>query len=301
MLAKLSFAETTGEWEKLQKAFESKAKELNLLWNRPSVYSNQKIVIVDDHDSLGYATNYLTNHLFLGVDIEGDMGKGVIELVQIGVMGEEPLERKIFIFDVLLVEGKDKELLSQIRELLKYLMESEDVTKVFQDCRGDSFSLHKSLGICPRNVFDLAAVHLFQSQLKEYDEYFGNEDDSEDENSDVSLGIIRKNEEMRWPGLNDILSEYNASHGINEYKVEMKKKFGVASEKDFFTQRPIHPDFLAYSARDVEDLVEVHFRVMERTEKICGRYSSKINSYLAKYFCRKACWNYVKDGCLMNK
>lgn len=43
----------------------------------------------------------------------------------------------------------------------------------------------------------------------------------------------------------------------------MKKRFGNPNMRPFFEERPINEEFLEYSAKDVEDLVEVYETMME--------------------------------------
>jgi len=69
------------------------------------------------------------------------------------------------------------------------------------------------------------------------------------------------------PGLNEILLTYKARHGINTQKDEMHRKFQSLPLK-FFLERPIREDFLEYSARDVEDLVEVYHCMVEKFTEV---------------------------------
>jgi hypothetical protein len=50
-----------------------------------------------------------------------------------------------------------------------------------------------------------------------------------------------------------VLTKYGALHGGNELKEEMHAKFKHPQGEEFFA-RP-NPEFMYYSARDVEDLV----------------------------------------------
>jgi hypothetical protein len=47
----------------------------------------------------------------------------------------------------------------------------------------------------------------------------------------------------------------------------MKKRFGDPECREYFKTRPIEEEFLEYSARDVEDLVEVYEAMMEFDEE----------------------------------
>ena len=60
------------------------------------------------------------------------------------------------------------------------------------------------------------------------------------------------------PGLNDVLSMHEVTHGINTLKTKFKQIFDDWSLcKKYFTTRPIDPDFVSYSAQDVLDLSEL--------------------------------------------
>ena len=60
------------------------------------------------------------------------------------------------------------------------------------------------------------------------------------------------------PGLNDVLSKHEVTHGINPLKSKFKAIFDDWSLcKKLFNTRPIDPDFVSYSAMDVLDLSEL--------------------------------------------
>lgn len=80
--------------------------------------------------------------------------------------------------------------------------------------------------------------------------------------------VLKSIDEQRLPGLNEILSTYNARHGINIQKEEMHAKFNTLP-KEYFLQRPMDTDFLEYSVRDVEDLVEVYHEMKEIISNLC--------------------------------
>lgn len=52
------------------------------------------------------------------------------------------------------------------------------------------------------------------------------------------------------------MEKWQAPKGVNEKKESMKKVFTEAP-RSYYTTRPIVEEFLLYSARDVEDLIEV--------------------------------------------
>jgi len=51
------------------------------------------------------------------------------------------------------------------------------------------------------------------------------------------------------PGLNDVLSKHEVSHGVNTLKIKFKKIFNDVKEcQKYFTTRPLDPEFASYSA-----------------------------------------------------
>mmetsp|Transcript_12954 Transcript_12954/g.11083 ORF Transcript_12954/g.11083 Transcript_12954/m.11083 type:complete len:82 (+) Transcript_12954:2598-2843(+) len=73
-------------------------------------------------------------------------------------------------------------------------------------------------------------------------------------------------DEIKSPGLNEVLLGCGASHGANTLKNLMKKRFNEAP-REYFLKRPIDLDFLVYSAKDVEDLVEVRDNLNKALEE----------------------------------
>ena len=80
----------------------------------------------------------------------------------------------------------------------------------------------------------------------------------------VQLKEFQKNKKLHeiknviTPGLNDVLSKHEVSHGINTLKNKFKHIFDDWNLcKHYFTTRPIDKDFVMYSAMDVLDLSEL--------------------------------------------
>lgn len=70
----------------------------------------------------------------------------------------------------------------------------------------------------------------------------------------------------------------------------------------YFNSRPINEDFLEYSAKDVEDLVEVHYKVEEKTVKLLsmilsGNEREEKARFIANYLAYKISKGYVQNGC----
>ncbi len=81
---------------------------------------------------------------------------------------------------------------------------------MFFDCRKDSEALHKGLGCCLRNVYDIQAMHMFIAQMR----------------ATVPLKHVG---EISAPGLNVSLEAFKASHGINVSKNAMKVSQGFGT------------------------------------------------------------------------
>lgn len=74
---------------------------------------------------------------------------------------------------------------------------------------------------------------------------------------------------MITPGLNDVLGSHEVQHGINTLKDKFKKIFSdYALNKKLFGTRPLDPEFISYSAQDVEDLVELSYLLEAKLETI---------------------------------
>jgi len=259
-----------------------------------------KIVVVDNEKALAIAKEYMKDATDLAVDLEGNLEKdGRLELIQVSC------KDKIFIFDLYSLKInlenskgiESAEYLTFAKEMtsfIKYLMESESIVKVFHDCRKDSLALHLFLKCCPRNVLDVSALHTFNQHLEKYlafsdalhlhevnkgSEKGGKkkEKKAHEELSVETLIEIQKSvEDIRPPGLNDIFEEYSASHGINKLKNIMKKRFNNFP-REYFLQRPIDIEFLVYSAKDVEDLVEVKDKALSKLKDVLARIYGEVD------------------------
>lgn len=138
-------------------------------------------------------------------------------------------------------------LYGRVASFLKGLFESSRRVKVMHDCRQDSIALKHILGITLANVFDTSGFDVYMGQHSLY----------EGEEQAGSAELLRRIYDVKVPGLNTILDAYKAPNGVNVFKDSMKKRFGEPGSRKYFEQRPLAEEFLEYSARDVEDLVEV--------------------------------------------
>lgn len=105
--------------------------------------------------------------------------------------------------------------------LLKLIFEDAERVKIFHDCRRDAEAIHYLLGSCVKNVFDTSVIHNLILQLKQYAVIYSSTDDPQDRITQITKVL----DDIRQPGLNDILSTYGAPHGVNELKETFHEKF----------------------------------------------------------------------------
>lgn len=254
----------------------------------------KRIIVVDDLEPFIYSKLLLSKCKKIGVDIEGHLFEGgCIDLIQIGMIYKNN-SRKIFIFDIhSLSHSKNISLYSEVKWFLKNLLQNNQIIKVFHDCRKDSLALHLFLdNTCPTKVYDTACLHILIEQIKMNKAALKIKADSSLKEH------IYKMETLLWPGLNVVLSTYGAAHGINKLKESMKKRFNE-EPREYFLKRPIDHEFLEYSARDVEDLVEV----LENQEKVVVELFKEFDIgieeiFVKDYFLEKISYYYVKEGCI---
>ena len=129
-----------------------------------------------------------------------------------------------------------------VSTVLKCAFLDSRVRKVFFDGKKDLEALHYLLGVGVRNYIDVQATHMAFVQLREFQK-------------NKKLNEIKN---AITPGLNDVLSKHEVSHGINTLKSKFKHIFDDWNLcKHYFHTRPIHKDFVMYSAMDVLDLSEL--------------------------------------------
>jgi len=264
----------------------------------------KKITVVDNEETLKEAMERLIQCQIIAIDLEGTLEKGgMVELIQVG-SGDQ-----IFIFDLYKIhqaEGHDlsKRMITEIRKM----MENPSICKVFHDCRKDSLALHLFVDCCPVNVFDVSGMHTLIEHLEVYLNYkdliFSEKNQNEDENVQASklefekgLEILAHLDDLKAPGLNEILRSYGASHGINHLKAAMKKKF-EEMPREYFLKRPLDKEYLIYSAKDVEDLVEVKNNIEARTTEILEKLTGTLqNKKLIEFLWKKVSKTYSLFGC----
>lgn len=100
-------------------------------------------------------------------------------------------------------------MLQLTQSVLKYAFLNPNIRKVFFDCKKDLEALHFILEIGCKNVIDAQAIHMTYLHLREFQKN-------------------KKLYELKnavTPGLNDVLSKHEVSHGLNSLKIKFKVIF----------------------------------------------------------------------------
>ena len=273
----------------------------------------KKVVTVDNIKDFAEAVEYLKDAGEIGIDLEGTfMKNGRLDLLQCS-SGE-----RIFIFDIYKVKKEAKieqkeesvDLYKQMSLYLKGLVKDQKVCKIFHDGRKDSLAFHLFLDACPSNVFDLSAIYMLIEHLEDYKsqtERLRSRNKATEEqkvDSKEFKKVVEKTEqeglnpvgEVKLPGLNEVLEKYKASHGKNSLKHIMKLRFSRLPI-EYFLQRPIDKEFLIYSAKDVEDLVEVKAKMEKRLKELLEFFLGDVDEAKVEYLCKKASRSYALQGC----
>ena len=265
----------------------------------------KKIKLVDNKEALEEAKILIGKAEIIAVDLEGALCKGGwIELIQIGC-GDD-----ILVFDLYQASlTKDLNSLYDMMILyLKEMLENPRLCKVFHDCRKDSQALHIFLQTCLVNVFDISAIYMFIKHLELYLNFndvfpFLSEKQLEEqddrtfrENYNKGSDLFGYIDNIKGPGLNEVLKIYGASHGTNDLKGVMKKKF-EEMPRGYFLKRPIDKDYLVYAAKDVEDLVEVKNGIEARLWSSLQQFNGVVNIESIELLCKKISKTYAIFGC----
>jgi hypothetical protein len=112
--------------------------------------------------------------------------------------------------------------------------------------------------------------------------------------------MTRALEQFGPPGLNKVLIGYQASHGDNALKDIFKQRFD-SYPREYFLKRPMDQEWIVYSAKDVEDLIEVKEKMIEKLhiklEEIFGEFDLEKTRMVA----HKASKTYATYGCYTSK
>lgn len=237
---------------------------------------DQRIVIVDNYTSLLFAFRTLSTAQSLGVDLEGRLSiGGNINLIQVAG------DTHIFIFDVYSINviSKDENLLQLLSETLKVIFLDPNIRKVFFDGKKDIEALHFILGVGVRNVIDTQVIHMALTQIQEF-------------KKNKKLFELKN---LVTPGLNDVLSKHEVTHGVNTLKDKFKKIFNDYKQcQHYFTTRPLDEEFASYSAQDVEDLSELADLMMAKLDSnlemdVSPEYSSILIQQLSDTYANRSC------------
>ncbi len=118
-------------------------------------------------------------------------------------------------------------------DCLKTVFMDPKIRKVFFDGKKDLEALHYLMGFGIQNFVDVQAGHMAFTQLREF-------------HKNKKMNEVKN---VVTPGLNDVLSKHEVTHGINTLKTKFKQVFDDWQLcKKYFTTRPLDPDFVSYSA-----------------------------------------------------
>ena len=182
-----------------------------------------------------------------------------------------------------------------------------------------SLALHFFLDACLSNVFDLSAVYIMLDQMKQYmnqklgvtateqDNKTDGVKDAEEVKHDMKArieGVAKKENagtytvlgDIKLPGLNSALAKYGATHGISGLKTVMRRRF-KRMPAEYFLTRPIDKEFLVYTARDVEDLVEVKENMVKSMQELLTLFMGNVEEGKAELLCKDASKVYGMYGC----
>ncbi|CDW77758.1 3-5 exonuclease family protein [Stylonychia lemnae] len=242
---------------------------------------NNKILIVNDENTLSLASSILRQQESVGVDLEGRLKRnGYIVLLQLGCADEV-----VIIFDIYMLE-QDLVLMEKAQNVLSFIFMNESIRKVFFDGRKDIEALHFILNIGVRNSFDIQAVHMLFCQLKE-------------------LKKNRKHYEIKGvntPGLNDVLKRYPVKNGVNTFKDKFKEIFNdFIKTNEIFYNRPLNPEFISYAAQDVQDLSQLADILTQNLMDIAKpettvHYWQKVINKVSLSYAQIACKKFVEYG-----
>lgn len=150
--------------------------------------------------------------------------------------------KNTFLIDIWDMNEKgDFETFWLARKILRNVMVNPKILKIFHDCRHDSIGLHEMIETCIVNVFDTSACETLINQLDLYKRLIAKEKNHKETLNDCK-NVIAQCNNVKTPGLNEILKKYKASHGINKNKDKYHKMWSKG-DISFFCMRPLDPDY----------------------------------------------------------
>ena len=184
----------------------------------------------------------------IAVDLEGKRigpPEGVLAIVTIGTP-----DGKVYLFDIAAMQQD-----AFTEGLLKPLLESSEMTKIWFDCRMDVTELFKH-GVCPRRVVDLQV-----SAVKHFAP-----------NGTYLMGLAKTLEKLKLSSPSDELVK-KAGHELFAPD--------AGGSYDVWFQRPLLPTMTAYAVVDVKHLFAVRHIFLDK-EQACLTVSA---ARVAKWSC----------------
>jgi len=190
--------------------------------------------IDEDGEALETALKYIASSGVISVDCEGVKldRTGELCLIQIATTYH------VFIFDALSLG----EVLFD--KGLRSILQSQNIVKVFYDCRGDSDILYHQYGVELNGVLDVALTEVFYRWLN-------------------GLGIPRY-----LKGYKKSVESYLKISNPNFFALKEKvSAMMTATGAACWRERPLSKDLLEYAAYDVKYLRELHMKLIENMSK----------------------------------
>jgi ribonuclease D len=116
----------------------------------------------------------------------------------------------VFIIDMYHLQklSQDENLLQLVTDCIKTVFMDPKIRKVFFDGKKDLEALHYLMGFGIQNFVDVQIGHMAFTQLKEF-------------HKNKKMNEVKN---VVTPGLNDVLSKHEVTHGINTLKTKFKVK-----------------------------------------------------------------------------
>jgi stage III sporulation protein SpoIIIAA len=192
-------------------------------WGSSNGSTNTSTTLINDYDTLQNAMLQINYENTIAVDCEGtSTGRfGKLCLVQIATRNNQ------YIFDLLV---DDSDVYDQMMEFLRELLESDNIKKIFHDCRQDSGILFTQYDIHLRNVYDCQPVYALLCKVQ---------------NRTIQAQVT----------LNELCRAYGYAGKANK-----------AAEHCNWDVRPMTTRMIQIAASAVQFLVEIHEKMMEEFE-----------------------------------
>ena len=205
-------------------------------------------VVVSSLTVLLEAHHHISQTQAVAVDCEGVnlSATGKLCLVQIGAISTSKQLQQygtymvIYVIDIIVLSNDKNTFETIVVPMLQNIFVSENILKVFHDCRRDSEALFHQLGIQMMNISDTQVLYamLVDTSLPQQDNSNNNL------NSNTSL-------QKQRIGLNALLNKYKLQ--TNQLKTSIVKQMDLYS--NFWERRPLTIQMVAYAASDVAMLL----------------------------------------------